>query len=228
MAPSWFQRRRHDRAVSEWHTADAAWQVEQDALAGLLDVAKAFSGVTRAEQPDMAVELHRDEHLFYAFTGAGLIEPRRLPGHWEGGYSGFSFRVARGVRWHVGGTRGHYVAGAEVPTPIDTGVASITDQRVVFQGAKQSREWLFAKLLGYQHDPTTPWTAIQVGNREKVSGILYDREHAEQFHFRLALALAHYHQDVPGFVAQLSAQLEEHARLRPAPPPPLPTGEPEH
>jgi hypothetical protein len=228
VSPSWRQRRRHDHAVLEWRTADETWQVEQDAMAGLLDVAQTFSGVTRADEPDMALELHRDERLFYAFTGAGLIEPRRLPGHWQGGYSGFSFRVARGVRWHVGGTRGHYVAGAEVPTPIDTGVASITDQRVVFQGNKQSREWLFAKLLGYQHGTDLPWTAIQVANRQTVSGILYDREHAEQFHFRLALALAHFHHDLPGLVAHLTAERDEHARLRPAPPPPLAAADPDH
>jgi hypothetical protein len=220
MSP-WFQRRRHDHAVSAWHTADEGWQVEQNALTGMLDVAKTFRGLTRAEQPDLTLELHRDEHLFYAFDGAQLIEPHRLPGHWQSGYSGFSFRVARGVRWHVGGTRGHYVSGAEVPTPMDTGTASITDQRVVFQGGRQSREWLFAKLLGYQHATDAPWTALQVSNRGKVSGVLYDREHAEQFHFRLALALAHYHQDLPGFLAHLTDQLAEHARLRPAPPPPL-------
>jgi hypothetical protein len=226
--PSWRQRRRHDRALREWRTAEATWRLEHDALTDMLDVAQHFSGVSRAEQPDIALELHRDERLFYGFTGAGLIEPRRVPGHWQGGYSGFSFRVARGVRWHVGGTRGHYIPGAEVPTPIDTGVASITDQRVVFQGTKQTREWLFAKLLGYQHADNVPWTAIQVANRQTVSGILYDLEHAEQFHFRLALALAHYHQDVPGFVAHLTAQLDEQTQRQPAPPPPLTAGEPGH
>jgi hypothetical protein len=221
MAPSWLERHHHAHALEQWRAADADWQAAQDTLAGMVDLAGRFGGVTRAEQPDIALELRRGERLFFAMDGAGLIEPRRLPGHWQAGYSGFSFRVARGVRWHVGGSRGHYLPGAEVPTPVDTGLASITDQRVVFQGARASREWLFAKLLGYQHATDVPWTAIQVSNRQKVSGLLYDREHAEEFHFRLALALAHYHDDVAGFVAQLNGQLAEHAKLRPAPPPPV-------
>jgi hypothetical protein len=145
-----------------------------------------------------------------------------LPGHWQGGYSGFSFRIAKGVRYHVGGTRGSYAQGEEVPTPIDTGTVTVTDQRVVFQGAKQAREWLFSKLLGYQHSASMPWTALQVSNRQKVSGVLYDKAHAEDFHFTLALALANYRGEVPAFVAHLEAELKEHEATRPAPPPPGP------
>jgi hypothetical protein len=95
---------------------------------------------------------------------------------------------------------------------------------VVFQGTKQAREWDYAKLLGYQHDPAEPWTAIQVSNRQKVAGILYDRVHADEFQFRLALALAHYHHDVDGFVHQLEAQAAEQAEAEPRPPPPVGQG----
>jgi hypothetical protein len=31
---------------------------------------------------------------------------------------------------------------------IDEGVGVITDRRVVFQGARQTREWVFPKLIG--------------------------------------------------------------------------------
>jgi hypothetical protein len=218
----WLDERRHRHAVEQWQAAESAWAAEQEQLAGLVTLAGSFAGVTRADEPRLALELRGGERVFLTMAGVALIEPRRLPGTWQGGYSGFSFRVARGVRWHVGGTRGHTVPGAEVPTPIDTGQASITNQRVVFQGAKQAREWLFAKLIGYQHDPNLPWTAIQVSNRQKVSGLLYDREHAEEVHFRLALALAHFHDDVAGLMAQLTADVQAHAAQRPLPPPPLP------
>ncbi len=131
-------------------------------------------------------------------------------------HSGFSFRVAKGVRYHVGQTRGHHEAGAEQPTVIDTGTASITDQRVVFQGAKQTREWAFSKLLGYQHFDSPPWTAIQVSNRQKTSGILCDAKTAENFQFRLTLAEAHYNDQVPALVSQLEAKLAAHQANRPA------------
>ena len=218
----WLKRREHDHEVERWRQREQSWQDEQEQLEALRGTVQTFRGLTRADEPGISLETHPGELVFYVATGVALIEPRRLPSTWQGGYSGFSFRVARGVRWHVGGTRGHTVQGAEVPTPVDTGTATITNQRVVFQGAKQAREWLFAKLLGYQHAVDLPWTAIQVSNRQKVSGIVYDRQHAEDFHFRLALALAHFHNDIAGLVGQLNAQIDEHALLRPPPPPPLP------
>jgi hypothetical protein len=153
-----------------------------------------------------------------------LVETRRGAGHYVGGYSGFSFRVAKGVRYHVGGTRGQYQAGAEQPTVIDTGTATITDQRVVFQGAKQTREWAFTKLLGYQHFDAPPWTAIQVSNRQKTSGVLCDGDTAENFQFRLALALAHYRGEGPTFVGQLEGQVRDHEASRPIEPPPTAPG----
>jgi hypothetical protein len=217
---SWLRKHEHERAVKEWQRAEQAWEVEGAELQSFLDLARTFNGLIRTDDPRIALELHADECVYWVGQGASLIEPRRLPGQWQGGYSGFSFRIAKGVRWHVGGTRGHTVPGAEVPTPIDTGSVTITDRRVVFQGTKHVREWDYERLLGYQHDPTLPWTAIQVSNRKKVSGVLYDREHAEEFHFRLALGLAHFHHDVDGLVQHVQAEIADHDRRRPAPPPP--------
>ena len=213
---------QHVAEIAEDHykTALAEWQEAEAHLEALLKVAQTFGGQTNADNPGLALVLKRNEHAFWTLTGAGLVESRRGPGHYQGGYSGFSFRVAKGVRYHVGGTRGHYVPGQEAPTVIDTGTATITDQRVVFQGAKQSREWAFTKLLGYQHFDSPPWTAIQVSNRQKTSGVLCDAATAGDFQFRLALALAHYQGHVAQFVAQVEQQVQRHQAARPVAPKP--------
>src|SRR5579864_7348210 len=130
----WLKRREHDHAVERWRQDERAWQAEQGQLRSLLTAAQTFQGVSPAEDPRIALQARAGEAVFYSLDGVALIEPRRQPGHWQGGYSGFSFRIAKGVRYHVGGTRGHSVQGAEVPTPIDRGSVTITDQRVVFQG----------------------------------------------------------------------------------------------
>jgi hypothetical protein len=214
------QHARHVAEVAEDHykAALAEWQEADAHLQAFLQGATNFKGQTSAENPNLALMLKRNERAFWTLRGAGLVEPRRGPGHWQGGYSGFSFRVAKGVRYHVGGTRGHYEQGQEAPTVIDTGTATITDQRVVFQGAKQSREWAFSKLLGYQHFDSPPWTAIQVSNRQKTSGIMCDAATAGDFQFRLALALAHYNNQVDQLVAQLQGQLQQHQAMKPADP----------
>jgi hypothetical protein len=89
---------------------------------------------------------------------------------------------------------------------------------VVFQGSKRSREWSFDKLLGYHHDGRIPLTLFQVSNREKVSGLLYQRVQTEELHFRLALALAHHSGEVDGLISNLERQLAAHEASRPAPP----------
>src|SRR5207248_5296639 len=128
------------------YKAAAAQSQEADAhLRALLQVAQTIGGQTAAETPNLQLVLRRNERAFFTLNGAGLVESRRGAGHYVGGYSAFSFRIAKGVRYHVGGTRGHYEAGAEQPMVIDTGTATITDQRVVFQGAKQTREWAYTK-----------------------------------------------------------------------------------
>jgi hypothetical protein len=51
---------------------------------------------------------------------------------WRGGSQGFSFRVAKGVRYHVGSTRGHLVTVGTQLQNADTGVLSVTNQRAAF------------------------------------------------------------------------------------------------
>jgi hypothetical protein len=216
-------KRHHQQHVAEvaedhYKAALGKWQEAEAHLEAVLDLARTFHGEAAPDNPNLALVLKRDERAYFILTGAGLVESRRGQGHYVGGYSGFSLRVAKGIRYHVGGTRGHYEAGAEAPTVIDTGTATITDQRVVFQGAKQTREWSFAKLLGYQHFDGPPWTAIEVSNRQKTSGVLCDEKTAELFQFRLALALAHNRGQVDEFVAQIAAQLNAHQGTRPTEP----------
>lgn len=224
----WEKRRQRAAARAAQHTAethratDANWQSERAQLVDMIRDAEQFTGVTRSETPDLTVQLTKDERVLGVLQGCALVEPRRAPGHYSGGYQGFSFKIAKGVRYHVGGSRGTYVQADEQPAVIDQGVITITTRRVIFQGTKQAREWSFAKLLGVQHDPVRPWTAISVSNRQKVSGFLYDHDHTEDIRFRLALALAIFNDDRGALVADLKRQLAEHDAERPSGPAALP------
>jgi Protein of unknown function (DUF2510) len=209
------EQRKAQRAQQHYESELAAWSRDDAELQGLIVRARHFDGSPAGDTP---LNLKRNERIFYVLTGAGLMETRAGPRHWQGGYSGFSFRVAKGIRYHVGGTRGTSVQGDDTTKLIDTGTATITNQRIVFQGAKQAREWAFAKLLGYQHDQQSPWTPIQVSNRQKVSGIRYDANTAQAFQFNLALALATFHDTRGAFVAGLAAEFQQHQAQKPVPP----------
>jgi len=121
---------------------------------------------------------------------ASLIEPRTGPGHWQGASQGVSIPIYGGVRYRVGATNGADVTGDEQPSVIDAGTAVATDRRMLFVGTTHMREWLWAKCTSVAHQSDAPWTAIAVTNRQKVSGILYDRANAVDRRARSDLACA--------------------------------------
>ena len=201
------------------------WQAEQDRLAELVESARDFRGLTAAEIDRTPIALKPGEHVYLIGQGARLIEPRSTGGHWQSGSRGVSVRIpgTKSARYRFGATKGSYVRGEDKPTPIDEGTVVITDRRVAFAGAKQTREWLWSKCVGMQHQPDAAWTAIAVSNRQKTSGILYGDELADTVQFRLDLAFAVATGEADDFVADLERQLAEHTKLKPGsalPPPP--------
>ena len=214
-------RRRYQAAEAAFERAESAWNAEAVTLQRELEIASNPTALATSANVTVPIVVHKGEVVLLVAAGATLVEPKRLPGQWIGGYSGMSFRVMKGVRYHVGGTRGTYIQGAEVPQPIALGTVTITDRRVVFQSDKQAREWAFGKLLGYQHDPANPITYLQVSNRQKVSGVGYDAEHARVFQFRLGLGLAMFQEQVPDLVAQVQREIAEHDADKPTPPTPV-------
>jgi hypothetical protein len=160
--------------------------------------------------------------VFAIISPSALIESRRGPGHYAGGSQGFSFRIAKGVRYRVGANRGTYVQGDEKLTQVDTGSVTVTSMRIVFQGSKQSREWALAKVLGIQHDPDMALTMISVSNRQKVSGFTYDETHTATVRLRVSMAVATATGRTDELVSDLEAQLAELDSNRPQPPAPPP------
>lgn len=208
----WLEHHREHQAEQ----AHEEWATQVGHLKQLADLAHRFTG--DPVPLDSGIVARRGERCYLLLPAATLIEPRRLPGHWAGATQGVSFHIARGVSYRVGGTRGHYEQGDEEPTAIDQGPVLISDQRVVFAGTKASREWLFAKVIGFHHDEHQPWTAIQVSNRQKVSGFRYPAEQATDVRFRLELALASFTGTRDQFAASIDAQVVEAEAAEPAEP----------
>jgi hypothetical protein len=154
-------------------------------------------------------EEKKGERTFAILEGVSLIEPRRKPGTYQGGSSGYSFRIVKGVNYRVGASKGTFVPGDDVPTAIDTGTAFVTNQRVVFRGDKATREWAWSKLISLDHDDDLPWTSLPVSNRQKTSGLLYDEPNAPLVRYRLQQGLAHYQSKVDVLTAELEQQLAD-------------------
>jgi hypothetical protein len=66
---------------------------------------------------------------------------------YRGGYQGFSIPLGKsGVRYRVGGSRGHSVEVGTTLNVADTGLLSITNKRAVYLGTRKTVDMPYAKL----------------------------------------------------------------------------------
>lgn len=202
-----FEKHKERKQAEEYQHALQHWQATQANYSEMLDTAKSFNGMASDQ-----LMLASGEALFLTVTNTALVEDRVTGGHYQGGSTGVSFPIGsiggRSIRYRVGANRGHYVQGTPTPTAIDTGSTHITNQRVVFQGAKQTRECEFSKLIGFQHDDAAGTTTFSVSNRQKAVTVVYGHNAAPTFDFRLDLALAHFKGTVDQLVAALENDLQ--------------------
>ena len=209
------QLRRAERGYT--HQLDA-WAAERDGAAHMLDTAEHFTGT---DAGGTGLLLAAGESVYLTVSGTALVEDRRGPGHYAGGSQGLSIPVGslggRTIRYRVGASRGHYVQGTPTPTAIDTGTTVVTDQRVVFRGDHQTRECPFARLLGYDHHEDGS-TVFSLRNRKTPVVIHYGPGVADEFAFRLELALAHFQGTVDALVDRLRADLARLDAARPSDP----------
>jgi hypothetical protein len=175
-----------------------AAQLRRDELSARLETAETVLAYARLETYETSIQgvaLKRGERAFLVVQTAGLVEPRRLPGQWTGGSKGVSFRIAKGVTYRMGTSRGTYAQGEEVLQPIDVGTFVVTNQRCLFVGPKRSTEWAFAKLLGFSLDLPGGVAVFNVSNRQKASGVTYGTSNEAEIEAVIAAAIARFQSD---------------------------------
>jgi hypothetical protein len=202
-----FGRWKRQREEHHAEQAEKSAKEVRDALAAAVQICQGETATLDQEWP---LVVRPNERIVYAIRGAVLVEPRRGPGHWRGGSAGVSVPTGiDGIRLRFGKTRGTYEQGDEKPTIIDQGDASITTERVVFLGPKYTREWEFSKLIGVMNPTDIPWTAIQVSNRQKTSGIGYlPGETAALIRTELSVALAIHSGEQAEMIEDLTRKIE--------------------
>jgi hypothetical protein len=192
------QQEREARTLQLGYVARQSWEAA--------DAARLANATTNVP----GVMLKKDEVVYGTIDGAALIEPRRAPGQWSGGSRGVSFRVAKGVTYRVGASKGTYVLGEERPTPTDIGRFVVTNQRALFIGHKKSTEWAWSKLLGFSLEGEA-LAIFNVSNRQKATGVLYSPEVEPVFDALIAAAIAQF--QGPESYAALVAELNEDWRF---------------
>ena len=106
--------------------------------------------------------------------------------HYVGGYSGVSFRVAKGVRFNLGGVRGHRVSEREV-VAVSRGQLSFTSGRILFLGQRKAFEVPWSKLMAVE--PYFDGIQLFTRNRQRSPLMVYrDPEMSEL----AAMICSHY------------------------------------
>jgi hypothetical protein len=193
-----FFARRRDRRNAE--RAALEQRRREDESAWLLRQANAL-----VLTPDCQAEFiaKRDEVGYFSLP-ARLVEPRTTT------YRGFASKPVNlgGFKFRVGGSAP--VRRTEM-TAVDEGTMVVTSQRVLFVGNKATREWLFAKVVGYDDaDPSCLF--INVTNRQKTSGVGYEPrwDKVVEAYFVSAITQA---TDPDGWADQIEAALAPGQRL---------------
>jgi hypothetical protein len=198
----------NQRRTEAYEQALFAWQRDDSELRQMLAAAQDFHGMA-PEQGPPSISLRRGEALYWAAPTARMVEVRYQPVLSGPAYQDFSLAQLRGP----------FTAALPGQTTVaDLGPVAVTNQRVIFQGSRRTREWAFAKLVGLAHDAKASRTLMQVTNRKKVSGLLLDPAAVAGFRFNLTLAFADGAGDRAGFVAHLERILGEHQQLMPREP----------
>jgi hypothetical protein len=67
---------------------------------------------------------------------------------YQGGYQGFSFPIGKtGVRYKVGGSRGHSVQVGTKLDVADSGILAVTNKRAVYMGSRRTVDMPYSKLV---------------------------------------------------------------------------------
>jgi hypothetical protein len=121
------------------------------------------------EEDDYVFATRKDEVVVVRVGQTMLREFRSSGSTSSGGFGGVSLPVFGNVRANVGGYSGKSRRNPEESTPIDVGVSTFTNQRIVFAGDNVVREFDLDKLVNLEAGDNGITLTIAVSNRDKAS-----------------------------------------------------------
>ncbi len=95
------------------------------------------------------IVLLKDEKTFWA-EPSDFIEEKTLRHRYEGGSSGVSFRIMKGVSYRVGSSRG-YIMAEKGWVVTSSGDLIITNKRIIFKGDRKSFDIKLNKILSTEN-----------------------------------------------------------------------------
>lgn len=131
-----------------------------------LAIARINAGRIPILSPSRSSVILRPGEQLHAITNAALLKEQAVR-EWRGGHSGVSFRVAKGVRFYLGGSRGRMETVGTRVVVADSGQFCVTSRRSVFAGRSRSLQFDHTKLTSME--VFTDGLLLGVSNRQTPS-----------------------------------------------------------
>ena len=154
---------------------------------------------------DGPIVLKAGEFSIAKIENTALLETKRAPSTYQGGYGGVSFPLFGGIRLNTGGVKGKRIPGKESLTFVEEGTTVITNKRAVFLGATTTVEWPFARVIACEHNQAG-YTTFALTGRKKNSGFGYGTDVADQVQFRIEWGIALSNETTDQLLGQLRAE----------------------
>lgn len=228
-------RREREREHSAAQAARREWEQDCAALEAELEACRSYETLADETDPDCPIITKRGEELLLIAYGARLTETRRgRKTSYRGSSHGMSIRIAKGVYYRPSVHQGSIEPAPEQTVVIDgddgDGVFVVTNQRAVFRGNLQTREFRWDKLVSATPESfgSSYLLMLPVENRQRVSGVwVGDDEDADFVLRRVMFGVALHQGRSEAFIARMQNELDElKADEPPVPQPTTPPGGP--
>lgn len=132
-----FKGIKEKHAYEQAKAAVDAWNHQHEELQKALNLIKQGGDFT-----NNTLNLQKGEGVYIQVHNVSLLGDVKSAGHYVSGHQGVSIPIGslggRSVRYNVGRSKGHYVAGATHEAGVDTGQFYITNTRIIFAGTKKT------------------------------------------------------------------------------------------
>jgi len=122
----------------------------QDSEISKLGQASILKDIQKGIIPNMGLSapiiLEKRETVLWTYNGVSLYQ-EKITKEWVGHRQGMSFRVMKGVYYHIGGSKGHPIEHSSMELQ-GTGTLFITNKNLIFYSQSKSLKMSFNKIVG--------------------------------------------------------------------------------
>ncbi len=213
---NWKAKRANKEAMANYDLQINDWRTDVEIFQ---KIREAFLIATKGEDVVSNQTIQKPGEIVLWKAQGQFHEAGRGAGSYQGSSQGLSIPVVAGIRYRVGATRGTFVSGDPIQKYGEVGDVILTNQRVMFNGMFNTKEWAFAKWNGAAASADETDYIFHVSNRQKTSGVLFSAHDGREFNRFLSCALIAAEYGMDRVNKEIDKNVKELEEDKPAIPP---------